>query len=244
MPADQSVRGRAVIRLSALRCRLEPQQWSFAIDRRDEIAEIWSAFQRAKPQTYNGRVLLQHRWRLDEGIYDAAYLETDYASFIGWRELGHPGPPMRNGFAMAALRGRDGAFLLGVMGAHTANAGSVYFAAGTPDPGDIRLDGSVDLAGSVLRELEEETGLQAADVIIEPCWDAVLDGPRAAFMRPVRVDLPAEEARALILTRLATQRQPELADVVIVRGPSDIDPTRMPGFMRSYLEWAFSGRHA
>jgi hypothetical protein len=45
---------------------------------------------------------------------------------------------------MAALRGADGAFLLGEMAPHTTNGGQIYFLAGTPDPSDV-FDGKVDL---------------------------------------------------------------------------------------------------
>ncbi len=50
---------------------------------------------------------------------------------------------------MGAVRASDGAFLLGVMGAHTANAGKIYFPAGTPDPDAMSSGETVDLAGSV-----------------------------------------------------------------------------------------------
>ena len=61
------------------------------------------------------------------------FIETDFAAFLTWRESGFPAANACNGFAMAALRGADGAFLLGEMAAHTASAGAIYFPAGSPD---------------------------------------------------------------------------------------------------------------
>ena len=66
-----------------------------------------------------------------------AYLETDFASFLAWRDWGFPDRRCATASRMAALRSADGAFLLGVMGRHTATAGQIYFPAGTPDPTDI-----------------------------------------------------------------------------------------------------------
>ena len=62
------------------------------------------------------------------------------------------------------------------MGQHTANAGRIYFPSGTPDLDDIS-DGAVDIAGSVARELEEETGLLPGDYRADADWDCVVTGP-------------------------------------------------------------------
>ena len=95
-----------------------------------------------------------------------AYLETDYASMLAWREW-ESDSGINNCFGMGALRGSDGGFVLGVMGAHTANAGRIYFPAGLPDPSD--LDGTrVDLARNVMREVAEETGLAPEDFEAAP----------------------------------------------------------------------------
>ena len=98
---------------------------------------------------------------------------------------------------MGALRGSDGAFICGVMADHTANAGRVYFAAGTPDRSDLRADGTVDLAGSLTRELIEETGLHESDYIVSDEWIVVQRWPTVAMMRHGHAaDVPAEEGAA------------------------------------------------
>ena len=131
---------------------------------------------------------------------------------------------MFNGFGMGALRCSDGAFVLGEMGQHTANAGRIYFPSGTPDLDDIR-DGAVDIAGSVAREVEEETGLTPADYRADAHWDCVVSGAAIAMIRILHVDSSGEALRARIEANLARQHQPELSAIHLVRSRA-ISPRR------------------
>jgi hypothetical protein len=222
-----------VVRLARAELRFAPRPWAFAQQRRAEIDAHFAGLQRERPHAFNGRVLMLHEFAVDDGALRGAYFETDFASFIAWRDWGWPDMSVRNCFGQAALRAADGAFLLGVMAGHTMNAGRIYFPSGTPDPKDVVGD-KVDLDGSVLRELTEETGLTGADVSLDPGWHAVLAGPRLAMLKPVRSPLSAHELRARILAHMAAETHPELANVRIVRGVADLD-AMMPEFIRDYL---------
>lgn len=225
--------------LDRVEARVEPVDWPFAIERKDEIAEHWEKLSSDNPAMFNGTVLLQHRWSIEGGLYRAAYTPVDYASFIAWIRFGQPGTPRRNGFAMAGLRSVDGAFVLGVMAEHTVNAGKIYFPAGTPDLDDVTQDGRVDLAGSLSRELFEETALRPDEVAIEDRWTLVSDGYRDAFMKPARLVYGADEARRTMLDRLS-QTDRELADIYLVRRPSDIIEERTPVFASAYMKSVFA----
>jgi 8-oxo-dGTP pyrophosphatase MutT (NUDIX family) len=222
-----------VVRLARAELRFAPRPWPFAQERRAEIDAHFAGLSRDNPHAFNGRVLMLHTFAIEDAVLHGAYYETDFASFIAWRDWGWPDESVRNCFGQAALRAADGAFLLGVMGGHTMNAGRIYFPSGTPDPKDIVGD-EVDLDGSVLRELTEETGLTLADVFLATGWHAVLAGPRLAMLKPVRSPLSAEALRARILAHMAGEAHPELADVRIVRGPADLDDM-MPEFIKDYL---------
>ncbi|KFC67067.1 hypothetical protein FG93_04041 [Bosea sp. LC85] len=224
-----------IVPLARVEAVVEPHDWGFARENHGAIATHWAKISAGKPAMFNGRIMLQHRGAIADGVFSARYFETDYAAFMTWRDLGHPGPVVRNGYAMAALRAADGAFLCGKMGDHTANAGKVYFAAGTPDREDLRDDGTLDLAGSVTRELCEETGLTLDEIEVEEGWTAVIMTGRVAFMRPVVLTWAAEEARQIMLSRIREQAEPELADIVIVRNFAESEHLDMPPFMRRYL---------
>jgi 8-oxo-dGTP pyrophosphatase MutT (NUDIX family) len=224
----------SIVPLARLSLAFAPKPWAFAHERRSEIDAYFAGLREKKPQLYNGRVLLLHEASLSDDVLRGACFETDYASFLAWRDWGFPDPMVRNCFAMGALRTADDAFLLGVMGPHTANAGRIYFPAGTPDPNDVRPDGTVDLEGSVTRELGEETGLTPRDYRMEPGWMLVPAGPRYALFKLLHAPETAEVLRRRVLDYLAAEQEPELAGVHIVRSPADLNES-IPPFMGAFI---------
>jgi 8-oxo-dGTP pyrophosphatase MutT (NUDIX family) len=224
-----------VVAVERLDLCFEQQPWPWAEANRAFVERHFEKARKERPALWNGRVLLLHRFAMEAGVLRGAYLETDFASFLAWRDAGFPDPSVKNCFSAGALRAADGAFLLGRMARHTANAGKIYFPSGTPDPGDVRADGAVDLTGSVLRELKEETGLAANEVLPGPRWHAVLAGARIGLMYPLRLREDSDKLAARIRAFIAREKQPELEDIVVVRGPADLVP-EMPDFVRAYLE--------
>lgn len=219
--------------MKRLDLRITPWRWPFADARRREIDDHFAALQRERPRLWNGRVLLGREPRFTSDAFRADYFETDFASFLAWRDWGFPDRSVFNGFGMGALRSRDGAYVLGEMAEHTANAGNIYFPAGTPDLQDIKT-GMVDIAGSVAREVEEETGLTAGDYRATDTWDCVVAGPLIALMRGLEVDLNGDVLRRVIEGNLARQSAPELAAVHLFRSQRDICPN-VPPYMAAFL---------
>jgi 8-oxo-dGTP pyrophosphatase MutT (NUDIX family) len=221
-------------RVSRLDLKVGSFRWPFAEQRRVEIDAHFAEKQREKPKLWNGRVLLARNPVIADGCFAADYFETDFAGFLAWRDWGFPDKAVLNGFGMGALRSSDGAFALGEMGGHTANAGRIYFPAGTPDLDDIR-DGMFDVSGSVVREVEEETGLTPADYRAGQDWDCIDTGTSIALIRVLEVDMPGEALRAKIEANLARQTSPELSAIHLVRKRSDITAA-MPRFVTAWLE--------
>ena len=228
------MRSPAVHRVTTLDLKVTARPWPFADARRAEISTHFAAQQRDKPQMWNGRVLLGCNPVFDGARLGAEYFETDFASFLCWRDWGFPDKAVFNGFGMGALRSSDGAFALGEMGNHTANAGRVYFPSGTPDLDDVR-DGMLDIPSSVMREVEEETGLTPAEYRAGAHWDCISTGVAIAMIQILQVDMSGEELRARIEANLAAQLSPELSAIHMVRKLSDMSDA-MPRFVTAFLE--------
>ena len=130
--------------------------------------------------------------------------------------------------------------MLGRMSAGTANAGRLYFPAGTPEPADAAADGLVDFDANILRELEEETGLSARDVTLDAEWTVLFAGPMVACLKIARSILSAAELQQRAAAFIAEQSEPELDGLHAMRSPGDFDVARMAPFMAYYLTAAFA----
>jgi len=225
--------------LRHIEARLVPSEWAWARDHAETIAETWARRRAERPDLFDGRVLLARDCRIDGSACVIDLFEVAYSQFLAFRHAGSPDPAVTNAFAAVVPWSSDGAALLGIMGGHTANAGQIYFACGTPDHTDIRDGSRVDLAGSAGREFLEETGLVLPPDAPEE-WVLVSGQSQRAFLRPVRFAETAKALHGRMEGHRRSEAAPELAGFAIARGPDDLDAARMPGFVRAYLARAFA----
>lgn len=221
-----------------LDCRLVAHRWAFAEAEAARIDRHWAGRRAGNPALYDGPVLLACRAAIETEsgarVLRLDAFETSFSRFLAWRDFGWPDASVYNFFAMAALRSSDGAYLLGEMGPDHSAAGQRYFPAGTPDPADVIAGGAVDLAGSLRRELGEETGLPAAEGVAAQGWTIVFDRQRVACIRRIDWPAPAEAIRARVRAFLASEAKPELSDAHML-APGRHDDPRLPGFMTAFL---------
>ncbi len=236
----------SAVTVSRLDFTVEPGLWTEAEAHRPAIDAHFAARQGEHPQMWNGRVLVMRHFAVDGTVLRGRFIETDFASFLWWRDHGWSADfNVYNAFGMAALEGSDGGFILGQMAPWTAAAGRVYFPCGTPDLSDVTPSGVLDLEASVRRELAEETGLTDADIAHDAGWTLVEDAPRVALLRRLVAHQPADVLAARIRAALATQTDPELSAIHVVHGPADLVPA-VTSFSAAYMQhrWAERARGA
>jgi 8-oxo-dGTP pyrophosphatase MutT (NUDIX family) len=232
-----------IVPLERAEIKVEPWEWEFAVSRRAEIDRHFAARRQRQPALWNGRVLLLKNYRIDNRVLSGSSFETDFASFMAWRDWDFPDRGVFNVFAMAAVRAADGGYLLGEMADHTASAGQLYFPCGTPDPQDVAA-GMLDLDGSAGRELFEETGIEIGALAARPGWALVRERNFIALIKRLIASENAQELRARIRRYLALSTQPEFSDIRIVRGHGDLT-AQIPAFVVAFLEraWHGGGKH-
>jgi len=232
-----------IFNIARLETAFRPGPWDFAVKEAARIDAHWRRCLADKPRLFDGKVLLLRHAQFLEGTEGLAFagefFDTNFRNFLAWRDFGFPDHEVFNCFSMAALRSSDGAYLLGESGGHTMNAGKIYFAAGTPDFNDIFGD-RVDLAASVAREMQEETGFSADEAPVSAGWRLVVEGQKIACMQERRLALSADEACARAAAFIGGDPDAELARLHAVRVVEDIDESRMPDFIQTFLQDAFT----
>lgn len=223
----------SIHRVTTLDLTYEPWTWPFAVENRGAVVQNFAVQQAKKPALFNGRVLLMREPRVVGARLVGRYFEADFATYLTWRDFGFPGEGIFSGFGMGALCDADGTYVMGEMSAHTANGGRVYFPSGTPDPSDLVGD-RVDIEGSIVREVAEETGLTPADYAVRPGFHCVIAKPAVAIVQVLELKTSAAATKQAILSNIAAEELPEFSDVHLIRGPADITPA-MPRYVAAFI---------
>ena len=227
-----------ILPVDAVDVRLDPGQHPFERDNAAAIAENWRRESAANPALFDGTVVL-----LAELAYRGGHLvgrchAVRYSTFLHWRNdrtvagAGHA-------FAHAMLVSADNALVAIRMGAHTVNAGRIYFAAGSFEPIDF-AGGQVDIGANMIREVREETGLDLAVAEQDERYHLLSTERGTVVFRRYRLAEPAGEIARRIDAFVAAETEPEIEGPVIIRHPGDLPPGLMP-YMKPLIEWHFSG---
>ncbi|MGD9785816.1 MAG: NUDIX domain-containing protein [Hyphomicrobiaceae bacterium] len=220
----------AVVWVDDVEITVAAHDWAFASAHERAIEAHWLRRKAANPRFFNGTVHLMRNLAVEDGRLTAHCFPTEFRNYLYWRDMRGPDASVIDGFGSALVVSADGGILVARQQPGFINTGLYYPPGGFIDQRDVTPDRQVDIVGSVLREVEEETGL-SPDVLAQGRKFAVTrllasTGPMASISLVLRSRLPAEELRREIRAHLASESEPELDDVLFVKTSADL--ARLP----------------
>jgi 8-oxo-dGTP pyrophosphatase MutT (NUDIX family) len=132
--------------------------------------------------------------------------------------------------------------LLGRQRAGNLNAGLVYLPGGFIDPRDRDEEGRVDIRASVLREVEEETGLKAHTLAVSEAFLITRVGQQVSIAVELVGDGDAGQMMTFMREAVADEAAPELDEIVAVRTVADLERLPMPEYAQVLLRHVMAGR--
>lgn len=210
--------------------------WLFSDRHREAISAHWERRRLVTPNFFNGVVHLLTQYNLSgDGLLSARFLRTDFRSFLYWRETGWPDTGVMDAFGSALLLSAEGRVLLGLQRAGNLNSGLCYPPGGFIDARDVREDGSIDIEGSVAREILEETGLSAPAIARGQGYVITIAGPVLSIAVPYRSGLPGAALLDEIRRHISADADSELADLVLAAPEERNAELPMPDYARALL---------
>jgi 8-oxo-dGTP pyrophosphatase MutT (NUDIX family) len=209
----------------------------FEIAHTDAIQRHWLDQVGKNPSLFNGGFFLTTEVASGNGEFSATYQQTDYASFLFWRDHPRLQAEYCHVFPVALITGDDNRVIYGRMAKHTAGSGKIYPPAGSIGPEDV-VNGMVDLVGNMIREVREETGLVLSTDQAADCWIKIELPGFVALLKRFHLPHSSEEVSAQIRANLPSLAEQEL-DQVYTFGPGEVHPD-MTEFFRIFQQRAES----
>lgn len=226
-----------IVPVDAVDVRLDAGPHPFESANLAAIEENWLRETAANPALFDGQVVLLSRLAYAGGSLAGRCHAVRYATFLHWRRHRETAPA-EHVFAHAVLVSRDGALVAVRMGRHTANAGRVYFAAGSFEPVDFP-GGRVDLHANMAREVGEETGLSIDAVPREERFHFISIPNGTVIFKRYFVDAPAADIADAIRLHVAGEADPEIEGPVVIRDRDGL-PDGLAPQMRPLIDWHFT----
>ena len=226
--------GVYLISACTLRRTLEP--WAFAERERTAIKRHWAQRSAATPGFFNGRVFVMVAGSCVGDRLEGHLAATDFASSLYWRETGYRDHSVVDCFGSALLIASDGALIYGRQAPGNVNSGMIYPPGGFIDRNDVGDDGRIDIDGSIIREIGEETRLDPAQFKRDPGYMVTRDGPHLSVGIIHRVPEPAQLLIDQIMARLKLEAAPELEALIALHRKTDLGMHKMPGYARRLAE--------
>lgn len=230
---------QTVFAVPRLELRVLPGDHPLYIKNASEVRANWDQEIAKNPALFDGRMILNRNLSVGpDGIVGEGYL-VPFSCFMWWRRQADRAGAFHL-FGYAVIATADDALVAIRMGQHTANAGLVYFAAGSLDESDI-VDGHCDMAGNMRREVAEETGLDLNEAVADSNYYASHLDRAVTIFRVFRFSLTADEIVARIERHMPVADDQEIAGAVVIRS-ADPKAARYHASMLPILDWFFGGR--
>lgn len=210
-------------------------------DERHAVETHWARATAANPALWNGSAFLFEAITVRDGVFSAVAHPTDYATLLLRLRVGLPGRATSHVFPVPAVTSRDGRLLVGRQSTTTANAGLSYPPSGSFDADDV-ADGRLDPIANMRRELDEEAGIDLADLTPDPKWWALPSGEgRIALTRRFSSPLDAAALGAQIARRVSIGPDGELDRIDFLDPARPLAPAATVPYVPLLLELLATG---